>query len=286
MFKAYRKASDDGDFSNLEAQTKAINWEADIDMNIKFVALELEYQHQICYMQQELREGKNGQDDRVYDHRFQLLTPGALGVYKPSGPCNQSNVGDLASLLRNLNEFMVDEGDDSYVCRFCFRSLYPRKTRRERILCACLRCVSVLYCSPWCRDEDAHGHRFSCFLHPAWECEEGTKRRVEEMNAAGLKAQPLVEQKAPAIKVVHEPRESSRVKPDPAAHLIAEQENAAQQEDAARQQGVDDDADLDIVGNSDEDAKAAAKDTAKTEGDTTTAKTAIGGVSDVEFAEA
>jgi hypothetical protein len=106
------------------------------------------------------------------------------------------------------------------------------------------------------------------------------------MNAAGLKAQPLVEQKAPAIKVVHEPRESSRVKPDPAAHLIAEQEIAAQQEDAARQQGVDDDDNLDIVGNSDEDAKAAAKDTAKTEGDTTTAKTAIGGVSDVEFAEA
>ena len=284
MFKAYRKASDDGDFSNLEAQTKAINWEADIDMNIKFVALELEYQHQICYMQQELREGKNGQDDRVYDHRFQLLTPGALGVYKPSGPCNQSNVGDLASLLRNLNEFMVDEGDDSYVCRFCFRSLYPRKTRRERILCACLRCVSVLYCSPWCRDEDAHGHRFSCFLHPAWECEEGTKRRVEEMNAAGLKAQPLVEQKAPAIGAVHGLRENSRVKPDPAAQLIAEQEIAAQQEDAAQQQGVDDD--LDVVGDSDEDAKAAAKDTAKTEGDTATAKTAIGGVSDVDDAEA
>jgi hypothetical protein len=106
------------------------------------------------------------------------------------------------------------------------------------------------------------------------------------MNAAGLKAQPLVEQKAPAIKVVHEPRESSRVKPDPAAHLIAEQEIAAQQEDAARQQGVDDEADLDIVGNSDEDAKAAAKDTAKTDGDTATAKTAIGGVSDVDVAEA
>ena len=46
------------------------------------------------------------------------------------------------------------------------------------------------------------------------------------------------------------------------------------------------DDDLDIVGNSDEDAKAAAKDTAKTDGDTTTTKTAIGGVSDVEFAEA
>ena len=106
------------------------------------------------------------------------------------------------------------------------------------------------------------------------------------MNATGIKAQPLVGQKAPAITAVHGPRENSRVKPDPAAHLIAEQEIAAQQEDAARQQGVEDEADLDIVGFSDEDAKAAAKDTAKTDGDTATAKTAIGGISDVDVAEA
>ena len=165
MLKAFHKASTDGDWSNLEAKTKTINWEADIDMNIKLVALDLEYQQctEVCYMQQEMQEGKDDQDDRVYNHRFQLLTPGTLGVFNPSGPCNQSNVGDLALLLRNLNEFMVDEGDDSYICRTCFRSLYPRKTRRERILCACLRCVSVLYCSPWCREEDAQGHRFSCF---------------------------------------------------------------------------------------------------------------------------
>ena len=102
-------------------------------------------------------------------------------------------------------------------------------------------------------------------------------------------------------------RPASRVKPDPAAQLIAEQQNAAQliadrqvtaqlvaeqlaaapqQDDAARQQGVDDEGDIDVVGDSDEDAKAAAKDTAKTEGDTATAKTAIGGVSDVDDAEA
>ena len=300
MLKAFHEASAKRDFTNLESVTKAINEEADIDLNIKMVALELEYQLCIedCYMQQERKEGKNGQDDRVYDHRFQLLTPGALGAFNPSGPCNQSNVGDLALLLRNLNEFMVDEGDDSYVCRFCFRSLYPRKTRRERILCACLRCVSVLYCSPWCRDEDAQGHRFSCFLHPAWECEEGTKRRVEKMNAAGIKAQSLVEQKAPAIEAVHIPRDNSQVNPDPAAHLIAEQQNAAQliaeqlaaapqQDDAARQQGVGDEDDINIVGDSDEDAKAAAEDTAKTAAeDTATAKTAVtSGDTDVDTTE-
>jgi hypothetical protein len=235
---------------SLDAERKTINWEADIDMNIKFTALELEYQQctEVGYMQQEKQEGKNGQDDRVYHHRFQLLTPGKLGVFNPGSPCNQSNVDDLALLLRNLNGFMVDEGDDSYVCRFCFRSLYPRKTRRERILCACLRCVSVLYCSPWCREEDAQGHRLSCFSHPAWECEEGTERRVKEMNATGLKAQQLVEQKVPTIEIVQDPKGNSRVKPDAAAHLIAELQTAqlaaaAQQEDAAQQQDVDDDDD-------------------------------------------
>ena len=28
----------------------------------------------------------------------------------------------------------------------------------------------------------------SCFLHPGWECEESTKRRMEKMRAAGLVA--------------------------------------------------------------------------------------------------
>jgi hypothetical protein len=298
MLKAFHKAST-GDWTGLDAERKTIHWEADIDMNIKLVALELEYQQctEVCYMQQEMQEGKDDQDDRVYNHRFQLLTPGTLGVFNPSGPCNQSNVGDLALLLRNLNEFMVDEGDDSYVCRFCFRSLYPRKTRRERILCACLRCVSVLYCSPWCRDEDAQGHRFSCFLHPAWECEEGTKRRVEEMHATGMRAQQLVEHKVPAIETVLDPKGDSRVKPDPAAHLIAEQHAAQliaeqlaaapQQDDAAQQQGVDDEDDINVVGDSDEDAKAAAKDTAKTDAeDTATAKTAVtSGDTDVDTTE-
>ena len=285
MLKALHKASSDDGIS-LDAERKAINWEADIDMNIKFTALELEYQQytEVGYMQQEKQEGKNGQDDRVYHHRFQLLTPGKLGVFNPGSPCNQSNVDDLALLLRNLNGFVVDEGDDSYVCRFCFRSLYPRKTRRERILCACLRCVSVLYCSPWCREEDAQGHRLSCFSHPAWECEEGTERRVKEMNATGLKAQQLVGQKVPTIEIVQDPKGNSRVKPDAAAHLIAELQTAqlaaaAQQEDAAQQQDVDDDDGAAPVGAV---AQAAADDDAE-QLDAT--KTVIDGNSVVDITE-
>jgi hypothetical protein len=287
LFEAFRKVST-GDLTGLEAERNVIIWEEDIDMNIKLVALDMEYQQctEVCYMQQEMHEGKVGQDDQVYHHRFQLLAPGILGAFNPSGPCNQSNVGDLALLLRNLNDKMADEGDDTddahagYLCRYCFRSLYLKKTRRERALCACLRCVSVLYCSPLCRDEDVKGHRFSCFLHPAWECEERTKRRVEELDATGIKAQPLVGQKAPLIETALDPRDS-RVKPDPAAQLIAEQRDAAQlitvqlaaapqQVDAAPQQGEGEgyEGDLNIVGYSDEEAK-----TAKTE-DTATAKTA------------
>ena len=156
-----------------------------------------------------------------------------LGVFNPSGPCNQSNVGDLALLLRNLNEFMVDEGDDSYVCRFCFRSLYPRKTRRERILCACLRCVSVLYCSPACRDDDARGHRFSGFLHPAWECEESTRRREQELSAAGISAKPSEEQKIPVIEAMPDLRADPQAPFDAAAQLLDDIDIVADDDDDA-----------------------------------------------------
>ena len=82
-----------------------------------------------------------------------------------------------------------------------------------------------------------------------------------------------------------------------AAHLIAEQHAAQliavqlaaapQQDDAAQQQGVDDEDDINVVGDSDEDAKAAAKDTAKTDAeDTATAKTAVtSGDTDVDTTE-
>ena len=43
------------------------------------------------------------------------------------------------------------------------------------------------------------------------------------MDAAGISAQPSVEQKAPAIEATHDPREDSRVESDPAAQLKAAQ---------------------------------------------------------------
>jgi hypothetical protein len=52
-----------------------------------------------------------------------------------------------------------------------------------------------------------------------------TKRRVDEMDAAGISAQPSVEQKAPAIEATHDPRADSRVVSDPAAQLLDECSN-------------------------------------------------------------
>jgi hypothetical protein len=280
MLAAYHKAMAD-DWPALDAERLIIIEEEEEELGKKLAALDQEYQQcaEVCYMQQEMLEGKDDQDDRVYYHRFKLLTPGILGVFKPSGPCNRDNVDNLALLLRSLNQYMVAEGEDTedmdmgYACKFCFRSLYLRKSRRERALCACLRCVSVLYCCPTCRDVDAKGHRISCFLHPAWECEERTKRRVEEMEATGIRAQPLVEQKAPAIVSVLDPREDSRVDPDPAAQLLAEQQ---QQDDG---NGDEDN----IVGDSaDEDAKPEGGP----DEDTATAKTAdVSGDTDVDITE-
>jgi hypothetical protein len=111
---------------------------------------------------------------------------------------------------------------------------------------------------------------------------------VEKMDATGLKAQPLVEHKIPAIELVHDPEGGSWARPDATAQLIAEQKAAQlaaapQQEETAR----DDEDDINIVGDSDEDAKAAAKDTAKTDAeDTADPKTAItGGDTNVDTTE-
>ena len=38
--------------------------------------------------------------------------------------------------------------------------------------------MSVLYCSPHCRNRDQAEHKWSCFLHPAWECKEAESQRA------------------------------------------------------------------------------------------------------------
>ena len=68
-----------------------------------------------------------------------------------------------------------------YCCRYCRRSLYIPAYRTEHVKCACLRCLSVMYCGRACRDADYLEHHISCFLHPGWECKESTKRRMEKM---------------------------------------------------------------------------------------------------------
>ena len=112
-------------------------------------------------------------------------------------------------LLKNLNELVKEDHEDrsdsivAYVCRHCFRSLY--RSSKERRVCACLRCVSVLYCDSGCRDADARDHKFYCFLHPAWECEESARRRVAWLRAAGKTVKPPTEEEITEMEAHDDP---------------------------------------------------------------------------------
>ena len=66
MLAAFHKASA-GDWQALEAERLIIIEEEDEEMSKKLTALDQEYQQcaEVCYMQQERQEGKDGQDDRV-----------------------------------------------------------------------------------------------------------------------------------------------------------------------------------------------------------------------------
>ena len=194
-----------------EEERKAIADDVDAILNLQLAALEKEYAlaEGVCYMQQEMFESKDSQDDQVQFHRFGLVTPGALGVFNPDGPCNDFNKEHLVKLVRNFNELVKEDHEDrsdsivAYVCRHCFRSLY--RSSKERRVCACLRCVSVLYCDSGCRDADARDHKFYCFLHPAWECEESARRRVAWLRAAGKTVKPPTEEGIPEMEAHDDP---------------------------------------------------------------------------------
>ena len=192
-------------------------------------------------------------------------------MYRPGSECNASNKKHMAVLLRNLNELLKDangrdEQDEAagyYVCRFCFRSLYRSEARRKRVICACLRCISVLYCSDWCRFNDAKDHKFSCFLHPAWESPEGT---MQQCGRAKSEVKAPADAEVPTIEAMDDPKKGGQ-----------EASNDAQPEGAPPQ---DEEVLLDAEGGEEQ---AAADDEA---GQQDTTKTAIGGVSDVDITEA
>ena len=209
-----------------EAEQQDIVAEEDASLILQLAALEEEFAlaEGPCYMQQEKLESKDSQDDPVMNHRFGLVASGDLGVYRKGSECNESNKRHMGVLLRNLNEMLKDaNGKDEleaasgyYACRFCSRSLYRSEARRKRIICACLRCISVLYCSDWCRFNDAKDHKFSCFMHPAWECQERTK--------PGVKAPADAE--VPTIEATDDPKKGGQ-----------EASNDAQPEGAPPQDG-------------------------------------------------
>ena len=82
----------------------------DIALCRKIVELNAEYQQntEVCYMHQEMLEGKYNQEEQVYFHRYRLVSPGLLGVFTPGGVnSNRVNINDLGMLLRNLNRLLV-----------------------------------------------------------------------------------------------------------------------------------------------------------------------------------
>jgi hypothetical protein len=192
-------------------ERKAIADDVNAILNLRLTALEEEFAlaEGVCYMQQERLESKDSQDDQVQFHRFGLVTPGALGVFNPDGPCNDFNKEHLVKLMKNLNELVKEDHEDrsdsiaTYICRHCFRSLY--RSSKERRVCACLRCVSVLYCCTECRDADVRDHKVYCFLHPAWECEESARRREAWLRAAGKTVKQPTEEEIPEMKAHDDP---------------------------------------------------------------------------------
>ena len=201
-----------------KGEQQAIIDEVEADLNMKLIALEEEYVliAGVCYMQQEMLESKGSQDDQVLIHRFRMVTPGALGVFKPGElNCNTENKEALWVLVKNLNKMLMLDNEDredgfvGYKCCNCLRSLYRNQSGVGRVMCACLRCISVLYCCATCKKADAREHRFSCFMHPGWECEESTKQRVEKMRVAGVAQKPSTDADVQELEPVGDSYEDS-----------------------------------------------------------------------------
>jgi hypothetical protein len=140
-----------------------------------------------CYLQQERKEASASQETKstdVFKHRYTVIPPNSLGPYT-LGYTSRNREGanklmiHLDKVLWTQNEERPATAGISYKCRYCSRSLYvPPSQKGKEIHCTCWKCISVLYCSPTCRDLDKDEHRMSCFVHPGWECKEAEKQRA------------------------------------------------------------------------------------------------------------
>ena len=158
-----------------DVQAITVAWETEANHAIA----ELRMAARPCYMQQERKEANACQDTKatgVFRHRYGLVAPNSLGPYTPVYT-NRNRKG-VNKLFVHLNQALWKQNEEGmgatgYKCRYCSRRLYVSIAQLgETIYCACWRCISVMYCSPLCRDHDQEEHQMSCFLHPAWECKE------------------------------------------------------------------------------------------------------------------
>ena len=126
-----------------------------------------------CYMQQERKKANACQDAKatvVFRHRYALVAPNSLGPY--TTVYTNRNLRGVNKLIVHLTQALWKQNEEreeatGYKCRYCSRYLYVSIAQfGETIYCACWKCISVIYCSPLCRDHDQQEHKMSCFLHP------------------------------------------------------------------------------------------------------------------------
>ena len=98
--------------------------------------------------------------------------------------------------------------------------------------------MSVIYCSPACRDLDKEEHQISCFMHPGWECKEAEKQRAAMAIEAGKGVQEarVSEEKSEILEVdVNElpgveAQKSSDLESEPEQQLDAQGQLLVQQQ--------------------------------------------------------
>ena len=137
-----------------------------------------------CYLQQEKNERFNESETSlaIQHHRYGVVPPESLGPY--TDHLDEGHLTSMRKLALNLNRqlHILNENRTDrvvgYNCRFCHRSLYiPRGALYQQASVLCRKCLSVMYCNHLCRSSDAFEHAWSCFKHPAWECDEARRQR-------------------------------------------------------------------------------------------------------------
>ena len=110
----------------------------------------------------------------AYHVRYRAVAPHALGYNdQVVSKRNQAQQDAHSALYAELISAMTQSA--CFKCRACSTNL----NKADEML-PCVRCYSVLYCSPNCARADAPMHAFGCFYHPGYHlrCEQAADGRA------------------------------------------------------------------------------------------------------------